>query len=577
MIIENLSTLKIHKLTQEQYDREREAGNLDANALYLTPDEETEQIQSDWSQTDDTKADYIKNKPENIMTYNEVDTLPETANEGDVYAVKKETKKIYQDVLSSSEGFEVATDYILCRAYNKTEVEQVICEAIELAGGYPANIVIIWGNTEITFKVNSYTVYDNVPYGGPYEAYFYGSLIEGQAMYIGGGNRESITIGYIGMENKPHIYCNGEFVEFIPDLSNFATEDYVDTKVAEMVDSAPETLNTLNELAQALGDNPNFATTIATQIGNKADAEHSHKILDMDDYDYEMGSIWGTINGISNTLVDKANSDLSNISNVAFKAKAEDAGIGSTSGGMDFKGEVSSLPETANEGEMYTVSSWNKLGSYTNNDGMVLHSGGFDFSTWDTLSNDLYSHIPNNHNGTYKFIIDGQTYLYTDVGISGAGEEYFNAFGQTTDVSQYIPVANGATVEVYWLAAGMGAELTTYVYYNGEFVKTSKSGGVLSVVEGGTGKSTFEYGTVLIGNGTEPFAERYITNNTYTASSISANNYLITSNTLRYAINRTTSVAAADTNYSTYMARGMSLNSTEKTPTANGTIAWTYE
>ena len=40
MITENLSTLKIHKLTQEQYDRELESGNIDENALYLTPDEE---------------------------------------------------------------------------------------------------------------------------------------------------------------------------------------------------------------------------------------------------------------------------------------------------------------------------------------------------------------------------------------------------------------------------------------------------------------------------------------------------------------------------------------------------------
>ena len=38
MITENLSTLKIHKLTQEQYDRELEAGNIDATALYLTPE-----------------------------------------------------------------------------------------------------------------------------------------------------------------------------------------------------------------------------------------------------------------------------------------------------------------------------------------------------------------------------------------------------------------------------------------------------------------------------------------------------------------------------------------------------------
>lgn len=40
---------------------------------------------------------------------------------------------------------------------------------------------------------------------------------------------------------------------------------------AAIVDSAPETLDTLNELAAALGDDPNFATTIATQIGNKQD------------------------------------------------------------------------------------------------------------------------------------------------------------------------------------------------------------------------------------------------------------------------------------------------------------------
>lgn len=50
-----------------------------------------------------------------------------------------------------------------------------------------------------------------------------------------------------------------------------ATEDYVDTKIAAMVDSAPETLDTLNELAAALGDDPNFATTVATKIGTLED------------------------------------------------------------------------------------------------------------------------------------------------------------------------------------------------------------------------------------------------------------------------------------------------------------------
>lgn len=49
-----------------------------------------------------------------------------------------------------------------------------------------------------------------------------------------------------------------------------ATTDYVDEKIADLVDSSPETLDTLNELAAALGDDPNFATTVAEQIGLKA-------------------------------------------------------------------------------------------------------------------------------------------------------------------------------------------------------------------------------------------------------------------------------------------------------------------
>lgn len=50
-------------------------------------------------------------------------------------------------------------------------------------------------------------------------------------------------------------------------LGDIVTENTLEQKLADLVDSAPETLNTLNELANALGDDPNFATTIANQIG----------------------------------------------------------------------------------------------------------------------------------------------------------------------------------------------------------------------------------------------------------------------------------------------------------------------
>ena len=52
--------------------------------------------------------------------------------------------------------------------------------------------------------------------------------------------------------------------------NSFATESYVGTAISNLVDSSPATLDTLNELAAALGDDPNFATTTATAIGLKA-------------------------------------------------------------------------------------------------------------------------------------------------------------------------------------------------------------------------------------------------------------------------------------------------------------------
>jgi hypothetical protein len=68
----------------------------------------------------------------------------------------------------------------------------------------------------------------------------------------------------------------------------YATTGYVDTAIANLVDTAPDALNTLNELSAALGDDPNFATTIATAIGGKADASHTHEISDINNLQTEL-------------------------------------------------------------------------------------------------------------------------------------------------------------------------------------------------------------------------------------------------------------------------------------------------
>jgi hypothetical protein len=54
--------------------------------------------------------------------------------------------------------------------------------------------------------------------------------------------------------------------------ANYALKTYVDTSISNLIDTAPATLNTLNELAAALGDDANFSTTVTDLIGTKEPA-----------------------------------------------------------------------------------------------------------------------------------------------------------------------------------------------------------------------------------------------------------------------------------------------------------------
>ena len=75
------------------------------------------------------------------------------------------------------------------------------------------------------------------------------------------------------------------------DEDNFATNSataaasqqsikaYVDSEVAGLIDSSPSALNTLNELAAALGDDASFSTTTATSLGNRLRVDVSNQGL----------------------------------------------------------------------------------------------------------------------------------------------------------------------------------------------------------------------------------------------------------------------------------------------------------
>lgn len=62
-----------------------------------------------------------------------------------------------------------------------------------------------------------------------------------------------------------------------------AAESYTDAEIAALVDSAPALLDTLNELAAAIADNPNYATDVANLIATKADTSYvDSEISDLD-------------------------------------------------------------------------------------------------------------------------------------------------------------------------------------------------------------------------------------------------------------------------------------------------------
>ena len=57
--------------------------------------------------------------------------------------------------------------------------------------------------------------------------------------------------------------------------TQIASTAFVKTVIAELVDSSPALLDTLNELAAAIGDDPNFATTVANSIATKVPLDGS--------------------------------------------------------------------------------------------------------------------------------------------------------------------------------------------------------------------------------------------------------------------------------------------------------------
>ena len=85
------------------------------------------------------------------------------------------------------------------------------------------------------------------------------------------GTLDSAAQGYANTaESNANTYTDSLIGDVTVDgTAGNTVSDRVAAAVANLVDSAPAALDTLNELAAALGDNPDFVTTITASIGEK--------------------------------------------------------------------------------------------------------------------------------------------------------------------------------------------------------------------------------------------------------------------------------------------------------------------
>ena len=92
-------------------------------------------------------------------------------------------------------------------------------------------------------------------------------------------NGKEIVADWSNIENKPDDLAKTSDIEEqikqirteIPSIEGLASEEYVDDRFEELTGAAPEALDTLEELAKALGEDANYSATIIEELAKKQD------------------------------------------------------------------------------------------------------------------------------------------------------------------------------------------------------------------------------------------------------------------------------------------------------------------
>ena len=214
----------------------------------------------------DRISKYPNRKKLKIISQNENEIVAEVtpADEAQVEGVELNAKILnkWQDVISTSEDnamlaknkVHIAEDNAkLAVKYSKEAILKA--EQAEMVAEFVSKSV---NNTFIPIKTSE--LYNDNQFISAKEQ----SLTDEEKLQA----RENIGAGtsnfsgdYEDLINKP----------YIPSYDNVPTKDYIDEKISDLVNSAPETLDTLGEIASALEENEDVISTLNSVVSNKVD------------------------------------------------------------------------------------------------------------------------------------------------------------------------------------------------------------------------------------------------------------------------------------------------------------------
>lgn len=240
------------------------------------------------------------------------------------------------------------------------------------------------------------------------------------------------------------------------DLTGYATESYVTTAVANLVDSAPTTLNTLNELAAALGDDANYATTITTALGLKAPASNP--------------TLSGTVN-IAKSVTPYSIGDFTSHSSYTFSITNSDGGLRFDPSGMWFT-LINASAKTIIKGTLQTA--WD-LSNVTGNQtismsslfsGVTLKSGHY----WKPDGTAFYVIVSNFGNTVARVNLGTPWDIATITSVTTGGIILFgtpNILHFSPDGTRlYTDNQNGPQIEGYVLPGAWDISDGTHTYKN---------------------------------------------------------------------------------------------------------------